>query len=91
MTYLAQVLESSTIWRLCVALALGFLLGIEHERHKSSKTGPAGLRTFTLVAFLGGLAAQSGHSFVVAIAVLFTAAVAVASYWKRRHAGRNFD
>jgi uncharacterized membrane protein (DUF4010 family) len=84
MTLLARIFESSVIWRLCVALALGFLLGIEHERRKSSKTGPAGLRTFTLVAFLGGLAAQSGHAAVVGVAVLFTAAVAAASYWKRR-------
>ena len=90
MTHFAQVLESSAIWRLCVALALGFLLGIEHERHKSSETGPAGLRTFTLVAFLGGLAAQSGLSIVVGIAVLFTAAVAVASYWKRRGTQKGF-
>jgi uncharacterized membrane protein (DUF4010 family) len=84
MTHFAQVIENSASWRLCVALALGFLLGIEHERHKSRRTGPAGLRTFTLAAFLGGLAAQSSHSFLIGIAVLFTAAVAVASYWKRR-------
>jgi uncharacterized membrane protein (DUF4010 family) len=78
-----HILEASTVWRLFTAIACGLLLGIERERHKSGKSNPAGLRTFTLVAFLGGLAAQSGLPFVEGVVVLFAAIVAVATYRKR--------
>ena len=78
-----HILEASPAWRLLTAIACGLLLGIERERHKSGKSNPAGLRTFTLVAFLGGLAAQSGRPFVVGVVVLFAATVAVATYRKR--------
>ena len=83
MMELFHLLEGSLAWRLFTAIACGLLLGIERERHKSGKSNPAGLRTFTLIAFLGGLAAQSGLPFVVGIVVLFAATVAVATYRKR--------
>jgi uncharacterized membrane protein (DUF4010 family) len=86
MTEFVQTLAGSIAWRLCAAIACGLVLGIERERRKSGKANPAGLRTFTLIAFLGGLAAQSGLPFIVGIVVLFTATVAIATY--RRKADR---
>ena len=83
MTELVHLMQGSVAWRLFTAIACGLLLGIERERHKSGKSNPAGLRTFTLVAFLGGLAAQSGQPLVIAIVVLFAAVVAIATYRKR--------
>ncbi|PKN81419.1 MAG: hypothetical protein CVU47_06910, partial [Chloroflexi bacterium HGW-Chloroflexi-9] len=44
---------------LAVALGIGLLLGAERERRmaRDGVRGAAGLRTFALVALLGGLAA----------------------------------
>ena len=67
---------------LAVALGIGLLLGAERERRKGR--GPsreaAGVRTFALVALLGGLAAQVGGEAVVAAALLFVGAAAIVSY-----------
>jgi uncharacterized membrane protein (DUF4010 family) len=58
---MADSLETSWI-NLGVALAIGFLIGIERERSKG--TGPtravAGLRTFTLISFTGALGVWIG-------------------------------
>ena len=44
-------------WRLGVALGIGLLLGLERERRKGEgpSRAPAGLRTFALVALMGGV------------------------------------
>ena len=89
MTEFVHILEGTVVWRLCAAIACGLLLGIERERRKSDEANPAGLRTFTLIAFLGGLAAQSGLPFVVGIVVLFASVVAIVTYRKR--AGRGAE
>jgi uncharacterized membrane protein (DUF4010 family) len=73
-----HLLEGNIAWRLFAALVIGLLLGIDRERHKhdGQKAG-AGLRTFTLIALLGGLAAQTKSAAVIAIAIIFAAAVAI--------------
>jgi uncharacterized membrane protein (DUF4010 family) len=78
MTDFLHLVEASAAWRLFVAVVIGLLLGIERERRKrdGQKAG-AGLRTFTLVALSGGLAAQTGSRAIVAIVVLFAAALAL--------------
>src|SRR5437588_382690 len=53
-------------WPLLIALAVGLLIGADRERRKNEDRShrPAGVRTFTLVAVLGGLA------FAIAAAVV---------------------
>lgn len=45
---------------LLVALGIGLLLGVERERRKGRGRGPAGVRTFALVALLEGLSYRVG-------------------------------
>lgn len=69
-------------WRVLVALAIGLLIGIERERHKGAgpRRAPAGLRTFGLVGFLGGLAMASGSTVLVVLAGLFTGVAIIVAY-----------
>ena len=86
MSNFLHLVEASIAWRLFAALVIGMLLGIERERHKhDGRKAGAGLRTFTLIALLGGLAAQTKSAAVIAIAILFSAAVAL---YGRAAAGR---
>lgn len=64
-------------WRLLVSTFIGFAAGIDREKHKGEgpKRSAAGLRTFALVALLGGVSAQTGLLAVV------TGAIALSSYW----------
>ena len=56
---------------LLVALGIGLLLGVERERRKGRgpERGPAGIRTFALVALLGGLSYRVGGVAVTAVAL----------------------
>ena len=69
-------------WRLAVALGIGLLLGLERERRKGAgpSRGPAGIRTFALVALLGGIAMVLGSTAVLAIALAFVAVAVLAGY-----------
>ena len=78
MAELLHLIEASSAWRLCAAAAIGLLIGIERERQKNAgHPSDAGLRTFTLLSFLGGLAAQTDAPLIVAAAVIFTVSVAL--------------
>jgi uncharacterized membrane protein (DUF4010 family) len=82
MNALAHAVESSSEWRLFTALAIGLLIGIERERHKFAGTGgvPAGLRTFALMSFLGGLAAQTGSAIILGLVGFFAVAIVLIGY-----------
>lgn len=69
-------------WGLAVALGIGLLLGVERERRKGRgpRRQPAGVRTFALVALLGGIAMVIGSAAVVAVAATFVAGAAIAGY-----------
>ncbi len=69
---------------LLAALGGGLLVGVERERRKGdgSNREPAGVRTFTLVALLGAIAAQLGQG-VVLLSVFSVAVFAVAGYLRR--------
>jgi uncharacterized membrane protein (DUF4010 family) len=75
-------LFSSTEARLLVALALGLLVGIERERHISEQgeQEPAGMRTFGLVALLGGLLDAYFPPLAVGAGGLFVGAAALVGY-----------
>ncbi|MEG1833373.1 MAG: MgtC/SapB family protein [Burkholderiaceae bacterium] len=64
-----------------VSAALGLLVGLERERKPDTK---AGVRTFTLIAVLGTLAAQlanaTGSAWLMAALVLAVAASLIAAY-----------
>jgi uncharacterized membrane protein (DUF4010 family) len=65
-----------------VALGIGLGLGIERERHKGQGAGreAAGVRTFALVALLGVASVRVGGTALLAVALAFVGAAAVASY-----------
>lgn len=67
---------------LAVALGIGLLVGLERERRKGDGTGrgPAGLRTFALVALLGGLAAATESNALIVVAGGFVAAGVLVAY-----------
>lgn len=83
MSELTAALLTSPAWHLLVALLIGLLIGVERERHKGAgaKRAPEGLRTFSLVALLGGLIEQTGSVELIAIGGLFTALAALVGYW----------
>jgi uncharacterized membrane protein (DUF4010 family) len=78
MADLLHQIEASPAWRLCAAAAIGLLIGIERERQKDAeRKADAGLRSFTLVSLMGGLAAQTGAPLVVGAAMIFAAVIAL--------------
>ncbi len=85
-TVAAQVFEARQ-WHLFVALGIGLLIGLERERRKGQ--GPereaAGVRTFALVALVGGLAAEIGGAIVLAVCGGFIALAAIVAYATRRN------
>jgi uncharacterized membrane protein (DUF4010 family) len=68
--------------RLAVALGIGLLLGVERERRKGRgpERGEAGVRTFALVALLGGLSLRVGGEVTAAVALGFVAVAAIVGY-----------
>jgi uncharacterized membrane protein (DUF4010 family) len=81
----------STEARLALSLALGLLLGVERERRKNERPHGAfaGLRTFGLVGFLGGLMSYLAVPYAVVAGSLFVGGLAVVGY--ARNAGRDQD
>lgn len=67
---------------LAVALGIGLLLGVERERHKGRGPGraPAGVRTFALVALIGGLSWRLGGEVTAAVALGVVGLAAIAGY-----------
>jgi uncharacterized membrane protein YhiD involved in acid resistance len=65
---------------LTVALAVGLLIGLDREKHKdpSSTSETAGVRTFTLVALLGAIAALLESEVMVAVLGAGVIAMAIA-------------
>lgn len=68
---------------LAVALGVGLLIGIERERRKGDgpSRGAAGVRTFTVTALLGALAAIIENDVVLAIAGVGVVTLVAVSYW----------
>ncbi len=75
-----HLIEASVAWRLIAAAAIGLMLGLERERQKrrEAQTDP-GLRTFCLVALMGGLAAQARSPLIAGAALLFVIGLALLS------------
>jgi uncharacterized membrane protein (DUF4010 family) len=73
--------EAMNLWRLAVALAVGLVIGSEREQRKGE--GPAraaaGIRTFTLVGLMGGVASLFGLPMAVTCGV-FVGGVALVSH-----------
>lgn len=82
---LAQTLAGDDAASLGVALAIGLLLGLQRERSQraTGKRGPAGARTFPIVALLGALAVLAGGGepgWLAAVGFLGVAALTTAAY-----------
>jgi uncharacterized membrane protein (DUF4010 family) len=69
-----------------VALGIGLLIGLERERSKGegATRRPAGIRTFTLLALLGAIAAHVGGVPLLAIATIAAIVLAAMSYFMGR-------
>jgi uncharacterized membrane protein (DUF4010 family) len=80
----------TTAWLLAGALAVGLVLGTERgweQRAEAEGTRPAGLRTFTLTALLGGVAGQlppAAAAAVLAIAAAALCGFMALVYWQAR-------
>lgn len=75
--------------RLAIAVAIGLLVGAERERRMAERAhrGPAGLRTFALVALLGGIVDTVGGDAVLAVALAFVGGAALLSYFREGDPG----
>jgi uncharacterized membrane protein (DUF4010 family) len=69
--------------RLAVALGIGLVIGAERERRKGVGPGRrgAGIRTFAVVALLGGVVAAIGDTPLLVAMAVVVGAMALASYW----------
>lgn len=69
--------------RLAVALGIGLVIGAERERRKGE--GPnrrgAGIRTFAVVALLGGVIARTGGDGLLVVGALVVGLIAIVAYW----------
>ena len=70
--------------RLAIALGIGLLVGVERERRMAERgrRGTAGVRTFALVALLGGVAEQVGGVPLLAVALAFVVAATLIGYFR---------
>jgi uncharacterized membrane protein (DUF4010 family) len=82
-----QALLDGSQWHLLVALGIGLLIGLERERRKGQGRDreAAGVRTFALVALLGGLCAAFGGVAVLAVCAAFIAVAGLVAYTIRRN------
>ena len=67
---------------LAIAIGVGLMIGLERERSKGvgSARRPAGIRTFTLAALLGAIAAHLGGVPLLAVATAGVTALSALSY-----------
>ena len=70
------------VLRLVSALAIGFLIGAERERHKGEgpQRSAAGIRTFTLASLVGGVSVLLGGNALLMIATAVFATFATVGY-----------
>jgi uncharacterized membrane protein (DUF4010 family) len=71
-----------TMFRIAVAIALGFMIGSERERNTPDISAP-GVRTFTLLTLMGALAVLFGP-IILAVTVLVAGLVAISPSLKYR-------
>ena len=79
-------MQSGSLTSLALALGIGLLIGVERERRKGH--GPrrafAGVRSFTLVALMGGLLQWLNQVWLVALAGGLVVTLAAIAYWRDR-------
>lgn len=63
-----------------VALGTGMLVGLERERSKAAKGGPAGIRTFTLLSLAGAVAVTAAGGWGLVVAGVFVTTIAALSF-----------
>lgn len=75
-------LVASVEVRLAISLAVGMLIGAERERSQLNQSAGnfAGLRTFGLVSLLGGLFAESGEPWLLAVGAAIIGLTSLSAY-----------
>lgn len=83
--------------RLGLALAIGFMIGLErgwHERDAKEGTRTAGLRTFTLIGLLGGVCgalSMGGDRLLLAAGFLMIGGALAAYMWREGQREKDFS
>lgn len=74
------------VYAIATALGVGLLIGSERERAKGTGPGraPGGVRTFTLAALAGVVAALAGGLWLAAAALAVLGGYAIAGYFRTR-------
>jgi uncharacterized membrane protein (DUF4010 family) len=74
------------VYAIAAALGIGLLIGSERERSKGTgpDRGPGGVRTFTLAALAGAVAALAGNAWLGAAALAVLGAYGIAAYFHTR-------
>jgi uncharacterized membrane protein (DUF4010 family) len=85
-------LDASSVQAFAIVLLIGALIGLEREKHRATDDADApGLRTFIVVAEVGGIAGWLAHvmaaPWIVGAALLATALVVIAGYVMAARAG----
>lgn len=65
-----------------LSLIIGLLIGVEREYHERTTKQPLGVRTFTLIALAGTLAAYLGNAIIAAVIAAGTFALIAIGYWQ---------
>lgn len=65
-----------------ISLMVGLAAGIERERHNLEGEGAMGVRTFSLIALLGTVAAASGSATLTLGLAILVAALVSLGYWR---------
>ncbi len=80
-----QVLPNLAL-KLCVALAIGLLIGAERERRKGQgqQRAPAGIRTFAIACVLGAVSLELGGGVLLAVVTAAVAGLVAISYARSR-------
>lgn len=78
----ARALAETVEVRLIISLAVGMLIGAERERLQAGQGASsfAGLRTFGLVSFLGGLFAHTGEPWLLAVGAAIVGLTSLSAY-----------
>lgn len=76
----------ASVYAIVTALGVGLLIGSERERSKGTgpDRAPGGVRTFTLAALAGVVAALGGGLWLAAAALAVLGAYAIAGYFRTR-------
>jgi uncharacterized membrane protein (DUF4010 family) len=88
------MIETNLFLRLALALAIGFVIGLErgwHERDEVEGQRTAGIRTFSLIGLLGGVFGALGDMTLLAAGFVTVGAALAAFMWREGEQQNDFS